>query len=231
MTIPQASRRTAALSFLRCCATAAMTATCALTAGATAVQAAPDISPPTREAPLTAGQLGAASLAGRSPATWAPAQKPFADKPPATARLTKAQRKVLVEATRRYHDVDQALADGYLATDHCVPGMGWHYAHPGLSADAAIDPVWPEVLLYVPGRDGSPQLIGVEYFKADADGSLTTDSDRPTLFGNAFNGPMAGHEMPPGAPPMPVHYDLHVWLYTDNPAGELAIENPQVTCP
>ena len=29
---------------------------------------------------------------------------------------------------------------------------------------------------------------------------------------------------------MPVHYDLHVWLYKTNPAGELTSENPKVTC-
>lgn len=39
---------------------------------------------------------------------------------------------------------------------------------------------------------------------------------------------MDGHEVPPGAPPMPVHYDLHVWLYKSNPAGELTPENPRV---
>ncbi|GAA2893604.1 hypothetical protein Acy02nite_27810 [Actinoplanes cyaneus] len=39
---------------------------------------------------------------------------------------------------------------------------------------------------------------------------------------------MAGHSVPPGRPPMP--YDLHVWLYDDNPVGELASENPRVTC-
>jgi hypothetical protein len=152
--------------------------------------------------------------------------------PPAPpAKLSAAQRKVLTDATRRFRDVDQALAAGYLPTEHCVPGMGWHYAHPGLSADDVIDPVWPEVLLYVPGRDDTPRLVGIEYFKADDDQNLTTDTDRPTLFGHPFDGPMAGHEMPPGAPPMPTHYDLHVWLYLTNPAGQLAGENPQIICP
>ncbi|GAA1655315.1 hypothetical protein [Actinoplanes couchii] len=146
---------------------------------------------------------------------------------PAAPALTGAQRAVLIEATSRYHDVRTALAAGYLRTDMCVPGMGYHYAHPGYSADQAIDPVLPEVLLY----DRKGRLLGIEYFKADADGSLTTDPDRPTLFGNRFDGPMTGHEVPHGHPPMPVHYDLHVWLYQLNPAGELATTNPQVTCP
>ncbi|GIE28201.1 hypothetical protein Ait01nite_012460 [Actinoplanes italicus] len=186
---------------LRHCAVAV---TCLLPATAAVAHAAPQSPPPADET------------------TTAPA-------PP--AKLSPAQRKVLTDATRRFRDVDEALAAGYLATDQCVPGMGWHYAHPGLSAGDAIDPVWPEVLLYVPGRDGTPRLVGVEYFKADADQDLNTDTDRPTLFGHPFDGPMAGHEMPPGAPPMPAHYDLHVWLYLTNPAGQLTNENPRIICP
>ena len=69
-------------------------------------------------------------------------------------------------------------------------------------------------------------MAGVEWFKADADQDLSTDEDRPTLFGQPFDGPMAGHE-----PGMPAHFDLHVWLYEKNPTGELSAWNPRVTCP
>ncbi|WP_433797036.1 hypothetical protein [Actinoplanes sp. CA-252034] len=150
---------------------------------------------------------------------------------PEPARLSAAQRKVLIDATKRFTDVDEAIATGYLPTELCTPGMGWHYLNPKLAAAPAIDPVWPEVLLYVPGPKNSIRLAGIEYFKADADGNLTTDPDRPTLFGHPFDGPMTGHEVPAGAPPMPVHYDLHVWLYLTNPAGQLAPDNPRITCP
>ncbi|MFC6566649.1 hypothetical protein [Actinoplanes utahensis] len=145
----------------------------------------------------------------------------------APATLTAAQRTVLIEATKRFQDVTLAEAAGYLPTEDCVPGMGRHYVHPGLAADPAVDPTRPEVLLY----DRRRELLGIEFFKADTDGSLTTDSDRPTLFGNRFDGPMTGHPVPHGAPPMPVHYDLHVWLYRSNPDGVLATVNPRVTCP
>ena len=30
---------------------------------------------------------------------------------------------------------------------------------------------------------------------------------------------------------MPIHYDLHVWLYRQNPAGIFARWNPRVSCP
>jgi hypothetical protein len=30
---------------------------------------------------------------------------------------------------------------------------------------------------------------------------------------------------------MPIHYDLHVWLYRHNPAGRFAMWNSRVHCP
>lgn len=73
--------------------------------------------------------------------------------------------------------------------------------------------------------DGGYRLLGAEWFQADADQDLTTHDDRPTLFGRPFEGPMPGHD-----DAMPVHYDLHVWLYQTNPAGVFASWNPAVSC-
>ena len=70
------------------------------------------------------------------------------------------------------------------------------------------------------------RLVAIEYVKNDADGDLGTDDDRPSLFGEPFDGPMEGHE-----PGQPVHYDLHAWVWRHNPAGELAQFNPEVGCP
>ena len=52
---------------------------------------------------------------------------------------------------------------------------------------------------------------------------------RPTIFGKELEGPMAGHKplMPEGLH----HYDLHVWLWKDNPAGTFSPTNPAVKCP
>jgi hypothetical protein len=63
--------------------------------------------------------------------------------------------------------------------------------------DAKIDPEKPEILTYVPTANDLV-LLAAEYFKADADQDLSTDGDRPTLFGRAFDGPMLGHA--PGMP-------------------------------
>lgn len=144
--------------------------------------------------------------------------------------LSGAQRTVIREATQQFRDVDVAIAAGYVPTDACVAlpdgsaGMGYHYVNPALVGDTLIDPTLPEMLVYV-DDGGSRKLAAVEYFAADADQDLATADDRPTLMGHPFDGPMTGHE-----PGMPVHYDLHVWLYQRNPAGELSAWNPAVSC-
>jgi hypothetical protein len=135
-------------------------------------------------------------------------------------------------ATARYHSFAQAQADGYtIAGEPCVaePGlgaMGIHAVNPALIADPAINPMQPEILLYLPKANGRLELIGVEYFKVDADQNLATDADRPSVFGQPFDGPMPGH-----TPTMPIHYDLHVWFWADNPAGMFAPFNPSLSCP
>ncbi|MCA1639594.1 MAG: hypothetical protein LC768_14895 [Acidobacteria bacterium] len=48
----------------------------------------------------------------------------------------------------------------------------------------------------------------------------------PSLFGRSFNGPMPGH-----GPGEPVHYDLHVWAWRNNPNGMFAQFNPKLSCP
>ncbi|TAK02633.1 MAG: hypothetical protein EPO36_01360 [Chloroflexota bacterium] len=129
----------------------------------------------------------------------------------------------------RFHSVDQALAAGYVPGSPCeespAGAMGFHYVKPALFGPG-LDSSNPEVLLYIPGADGSLKLAGVEYFQADADQDLATDVDRPSLFGQPFDGPMLGH-----GPGMPIHYDLHVWVAEANPAGVFAQWNPAISCP
>ncbi len=137
-------------------------------------------------------------------------------------------------ATARYHSFEQALKDGYtVAGEPCVPpvgprspAMGIHAINPALMADPTIDPLQPELLLYIPDKHGKLRLVGAEYWKADADQDLATSRDRPSLFGQAFDGPMPGHN-----PTMPVHYDLHVWFWEENPFGLFAPVNPNLACP
>ncbi len=132
-------------------------------------------------------------------------------------------------AVARFHSVDQALAAGYVPASPCEASpagtMGIHYLNPALLGPG-LDPLNPEVLLYLPTADGALKLVGVEYFQADADQNLATSNDRPSLFGQGFDGPMPGHN-----PQMPIHYDLHVWVVEANPSGVFAQWNPAISCP
>jgi hypothetical protein len=103
--------------------------------------------------------------------------------------------------------------------------MGFHYVHPERLADGIIDANRPEILVYTEATNGKLRLAAVEWFAVDPDQDLSTDEGRPTLFGHEFDGPMPGHE-----PGMPVHFDLHAWIWQDNPAGTFAPWNPAVTC-
>jgi hypothetical protein len=137
--------------------------------------------------------------------------------------------EIVRRATERFRDVEEARRAGYMPAGECAAspdgGMGVHYANPGLVADGRLSIRRPEILLYEP-RGERLRLVAVEYFRADADGRLDTDGDRPYLFGRPFDGPMEGHE-----PGMPVHYDLHAWVWKRNPAGTFAQWNPRVECP
>lgn len=132
-------------------------------------------------------------------------------------------------ALDKYQSVDRAKADGYVVSSACemlpgAGGMGIHYLSGAAVGDGKLDPARPEVLVYAP-VGSALQLVAAEYFKPDADQDLSTDSDRPSLFGRAFDGPMLGHNAT-----MPKHYDLHVWLWQRNPSGMFAQWNPDVSC-
>lgn len=139
-------------------------------------------------------------------------------------------------ATLRYQDVRVALADGFIADPVCVSSpagaMGIHYFNPG-RMDGRLTAGEPEVLLYIP-ENGLLRLVAIEYFLPIVEngqphfGSTppANPGTTPELFGQRFDGPMPGHN-----PAMPWHYDLHVWIWRENPAGLFAQFNPQLRCP
>ena len=135
-------------------------------------------------------------------------------------------------AVAPYHSVEQAVGAGYIfsADEPCISSplgtMGTHRVNPALMADPAIDPLRPEILLYVPKDNGKLRLVGVEYLRRAADQTPPIDaSDKPSLFGVDFQGPMPEH-----APGMGWHYDLHVWVAEENPSGVFAQFNPAIGC-
>jgi hypothetical protein len=153
-------------------------------------------------------------------------------------------------ATARFHDLDAANGAGYLIPpgEPCVPTpvgvMGIHAPNLPLMGDQQLDPLRPEVLLYVPRPNGSVRLVGVEYFQSVLVRNRVTSAvapwfdekqwnpaeyevvtPTPVLFGHEFDGPMPGH-----IPQMPWHWDLHVWIWANNPIGMFAEGNPALTC-
>lgn len=149
---------------------------------------------------------------------------------PGTHDRAGAGREVaeLRRALAPFRDVDAALAAGFLPTEQCAAspagGMGLHYVNPG-RLQGPLDTTRPHVLLYGRTAGGGLELLGAEWLVPDADQDLRTDGDRPSLFGQPFDGPMPGHD-----PQMPVHYDLHVWTEKANPSGVFSPWNPKVRC-
>ena len=151
-----------------------------------------------------------------------------------TAELAAAKN-----ALDKYRDPVMALHDGYLSTVGCMaypkggaegtmsykPGaMGVHFLNLGYVGQP-LAPDKPQVLIYEPRANGQLELVAAEWFvPVQAAGGT-----RPSIFGRELEGPMAGHRpiMPEGLH----HYDLHVWLWRDNPNGMFHSTNPAVKCP
>ena len=126
----------------------------------------------------------------------------------------------------RYRDPVAAIHDGYFSTLACIyladGGMGVHFLNLG-KAGPVPDPMAPTILVYAP-EGGKLRLVAAEWLVPLATGI----KDRPRLFGQQFHGPMEGHE--PLQPKELHHYDLHVWLFDDNPAGLFNDTNRNVEC-
>jgi len=130
-------------------------------------------------------------------------------------------RKQLAEvraATAKYHDVDEALLDGYVPLGGCValptgPAMGIHYANIQ-KVDGEINLTEPEILVYIPDTDGSLRLVAVEYMIPKV-----LAPELPELYGRHFHeGPMET-------------WTLHAWVWKNNPAGMFEDFNSKLSCP
>lgn len=160
--------------------------------------------------------------------------------------------RIAHDATAKYRELAVAERDGFVKTDDCddaahhgedpaLGAMGEHWVRFDRMADEKLDPSEPEILLYIntPGgrrlmgvewslnriQPGPPLVGGLPYYGTEPpDPSRTTPP--PRMFGGrAFNGPMQGHHLH-----QPWHYDLHVWLFEENPAGIFAQFNRRVSC-
>jgi hypothetical protein len=166
---------------------------------------------------------------------------------------TTEQLAQIRAANQKYQTAQRAISDGFVVDAMCVDagmvgapaalgGMGIHYPHPGrlgitqtsprvAGNDGVIDPEQPEVLIYEPQADGSRKLVAVEYMVFESAWLAAGHSSPPALFGQPF----AYMKDVPGTPGdeahgFEPHYELHVWLYRDNPNGMFAEFNPAVSC-
>lgn len=155
--------------------------------------------------------------------------------PAAAEEPGKADIEAMRSALAKYKDPYVAVRDLYLSTVGCVHydgmkmpghmeypkgGMGIHFVN--VTIQGPLDPLKPNVLIYEP-VGGRLELVAAEWLVP-----LSVAKERPALFGQPFQGPMEGHE--PLIPKDFVHYDLHAWLFKDNPLGMFSPTNPDVTC-
>lgn len=141
-------------------------------------------------------------------------------------------------ALDKYKDPMQAVRDGYFSTVACIefhgegaghehmnykPGaMGVHFLNPA-TIGPKPDSLKPQVLLYEPVGD-KLVLVGAEWFVPVAVSKMP-----PSIFGQTLVGPMEGHQ--PIMPESLHHWDLHVWLWKENPNGVFSPTNSSVKCP
>jgi hypothetical protein len=158
--------------------------------------------------------------------------------------------------TERFREVKVALAEGYIRDPMNVcdaaelmgrPAklgvMGVHYFRPDLlgitgppnpkvsGTGTHTDFRQPSILIYEPQADGSLQLVAVENLVFIKAWVAAGKRQPPTFRGVSYNlmedDPATAIDEAHMFEP---HYDLHVWLYRNNPSGMFAQFNPNATC-
>jgi hypothetical protein len=166
----------------------------------------------------------AALLAACADVTPLAPKRQLASSAPLAARAAaegNAAIATLRRATARYHNLNAALADGFVFLHGCETRpeegpAGVVYVHMGRLTDGVIDPATPDALLYEPSHNGSPKLVGVELAVPYA---LWTGAEPPEFLGATFQ-----REEEFGV------FGLHVWVWRNNPNGLFAESNPRITC-
>lgn len=172
--------------------------------------------------------------------------------------LSKDLAAVLAEiktANVRFTDVKVALTEGYIRDPHdlCITAemegqaaekgtMGIHYFRPDLLGITATEPLVdgngthvdflkPGVLIYEPQADGSLELVAVENLVFETAWHAAGNDGPPNSAGHDWvhmvNDPATEVDEAHGFQP---HYELHAWVFRDNPTGPFEPFNPTVTC-
>jgi hypothetical protein len=133
------------------------------------------------------------------------------------------------DATRRFREVNQAMAEGYQLMFGCVSGpdsgaMGLHYVNMDLVADGLLDPRRPEIVIYEPLPNGGRRLIGAD-FLVFADAWHANNTATPELGGQLMHLIES-----PNRYGLPAFYTLHVWAWKPNPTGAFVNWHSDVSC-
>jgi hypothetical protein len=129
-------------------------------------------------------------------------------------------------ATARFVSLDSAVAAGYpREVTQCIAheshgtmgAMGFHHVKRAI-VDTALELERPEILLYEKRPDGTYRLNGVEFIIPYR--LWPRDSTPPRLMGLDLK----------REDNLRLWY-LHMWTWTENPAGLFADYNPAVACP
>ena len=140
-------------------------------------------------------------------------------------------------ATAAYRNSDRATEPGSgfgLLTDKddiaCIDnpagGMGIHYVNGSRVGDPTENADAPEVLVYEPEPNGRLRLVAVEYVVLKSAWEGAGNTEPPSLFGQEFELVPEGNRYG-----LPDFYELHAWIWRNNPAGMFEDWNPNVDCP
>ena len=142
-------------------------------------------------------------------------------------------------ALAKYQDYNQSEADYYMAIGcifygdlegHAgqmfgeVPGQMTMWSYPNFQDDE-LDPEKPEALIYEQNKEGEYQLAAAVWMQ-----KAGPDTERPKLFGREFDGPVKAEKATPLQRVSFVTYELHAWLWKENPDGVFTRTNPSLPC-
>ena len=158
-------------------------------------------------------------------------------------------------ASERFTDVNVALKEGYIRDPHgsCITAemegqpagkgaMGIHYFRPDMLGIRATEPrvdgtgthtdfMKPSIVIYEPQADGSLELVAVENLVFVEGWEAAGHDGPPSSYGHEWvkmvDDPATEVDEAHGFQP---HYELHAWVFRDNPNGPFEPFNPKVTC-
>jgi hypothetical protein len=166
-----------------------------------------------------------------------------------TAEVNKQIARIRA-ATAKYHDVNVAIADGFIQLGSpCIeaPGLGTdgiHFTNLSRFIQQGVVLEEPEQLVYIPTRDGGLRLVSVEYDNLAL--YIDTTGAIPGVF-PSFQNPLPANLLEVAGPfsilnqtsvgpfidsanGTPWFYFLHVWVWAENPNGMFADSNPRLSC-